>query len=467
MLYKISVFSIILLSLSSCLMYKKADKERMDELKKTSVVAERIEIPDQWIFSQSDSLSNFSFNWIKELNDPLLKELIDEGMKYNADLLIAQEKLNQIEIAMDIAGSNLYPTVNAVANTRNNLVTGSQIQNLALKASWELDIWGKNKAGKMAAVSDYFSAQYQNNRLRQSVAAMIAKAYFLIIAGNAQERKIAQYLKMTDELKVLYGVRNKVGTANSMDLSNINAEIISLQSYQEKIKNANKQSRRTLELLVGKYPEGKIEIQKSFLPLQHPVPETFQLRLLENRPDILASHYQIEKSFYEVQVAKAARLPSVNISSSLGTASSNVQAINSLFSSPLINLGGGMVSPIFNGGRLKKNVEIKNSAQKQVVEEYAKTVLNALNEVESAWANVYSIEKQLSYTKNAIQELEKNVGLIKKQIKAGSSNSIILIQQQRELVKKEMGLIDLDLQDRIERINLYMALGASNFDSEK
>lgn len=453
-----------LFCLSSCLLYKDATKEKMDALKEKSVAAENVKIPDNWILDNSLDSKNVSFNWITELNNPQLSALMQEGMKYNADIVIAQEKLNQIELSMDIAGSNLYPSVNAIANTSNNLTNGSQIQKLGVQANWELDIWGKNKANKMASVSDYYSSQYINERLKQTIATMIAKAYFLNIAGNRQEAKVNQYIGLTKDLEKLYSVRNKVGTANALDLSNIKSELILLDGYLEKIKNANTQSRRTLELLLGKYPEGKLSTSDSFTLTKSEVPNSFPLTLLENRPDILARHYLIEKVFYEVQEAKAARLPSLSIGSTFGGGSTNVQSISSLYSNPLIKIGGSLTTPIFNGGKLKTNVEIKNSQQQQAVEEYSKTVLNALNEMESSWANTLSIEKQLGYNLEAISEMNKNTELTKRQIQIGTNNNFELIQKQRNLLKSEMKVIDLELQERIERINLYLALGAPNFD---
>lgn len=455
--------SVLTVSLSSCIGYKEATKENINELKEKSEIASHIQIPDDWIFDRKANSKSISYDWINDLKTSQLEALINEGMLYNADLIIAREKLNQIELAMEIAGSDLYPSVSAVANTSNNLVSGSQVQRLALKANWEIDLWGKNKSSQMASTSSDFSAKHQNTLLHQSIAGMIAKAYFLNIAGNIQENKIESYIQKTKDLEKLYIIQKKVGTANAIDVSNISAEIISLQGYLEKIKNANMQSRRSLELLTGKYPEGKLATQNFFNTVKSSIPESFPLELLENRSDIQASHFQIEKAFYEVQEAKAARLPSLNISSSLGSAGSNVESINSLFSNPLIKVGGGLVSPLFNGGKLKKNVEVKNSQQKQVVEEYSKAVLNALNEVESSLANLRSIEKQMTYTTNAVNELKNNISLTEKQIKVGTSNSFVLIRKQRDLLKNEMNLINLELQYRIERINLYMALGAENF----
>ncbi|WP_255565794.1 TolC family protein [Elizabethkingia sp. M8] len=110
-------------------------------------------------------------------------------------------------------------------------------------------------------------------------------------------------------------------------------------------------------------------------------------------------------------------------------------------------------------------MEVKNSQQKQTVEEYSKTVLNALSETESALANLRSVEKQIGYSQNAINELKNNITLTHKQIKVGTSNSFVLIRKQRDLLKNEMNLINLELQNRIERINLYMALGAENLIS--
>lgn len=460
---KLVLLGILSISLSSCIGYKEPTRENISQLKEKSEIASHIEIPDEWIFDRKANSRSLSYEWINDLKTPSLEAFINEGMQYNADLIIAKENLNQIELAMEIAGSDLYPSVNAVANTSNNLVSDTQIRRLALKASWEIDLWGKNKSSQMAATSSYFSAKHKNTLLYQSVAGMIAKAYFLNIAGNIQEDKIESYIQKTKDLEKLYIVQKKVGTANTLDISNISAEIISLEGYLEKVKNANAQSRRSLELLTGKYPEGKLATQNFFNPLKNDIPEFFPLQLLENRSDIQASHFQIEKAFYEVQQAKAARLPSLSISSFLGTAGSNVESINSLFSNPLLKVGSGLVSPLFNNGRLKNNVEIKNSQQKQVVEEYSKTVLNAMNEVESSLGNLNSIKKQLTYNHKAVNELENNINLTQQQIKVGMNNSFILIRKQRDLLKNEMNLINLELQCRIERINLYMALGAQNF----
>ncbi|OCA78477.1 RND transporter [Chryseobacterium contaminans] len=454
---------ILAVSLSSCIGYKEPTKENIAELKEKNEIASHITIPDEWIFDRNANSRSLSYDWITDLKTPQLEALINEGMQYNADIIIAKEKLNQIELAMEIAGTNLYPSVSAVANTSNNLVSESQISRLALKASWEIDLWGKNKSAQMASTSDYFSAKHKSTLLHQSIAAMIAKAYYLNIAGNIQENRIEGYIQKTKELEKLYGIQKKVGTANALDLSNISAEIISLEGYLEKIRNANRQSRRSLELLTGKYPEGKLTTQNFFNPVQNNIPSSFPLELLESRSDIQAYHFQIEKAFYEVQQANAARLPSLTISSSLGTAGSNVESINSLFTNPLLRVGGGLVSPIFNGGKLKKNIEIKNSQQKQVVEEYSKAVLNALNEVESSLANLNSLEKQSGFNRKAINELKNNISLTEKQIKVGTNNSFILIRKQRDLLKNEMNLINLELQDKMERINLYMALGAQNF----
>lgn len=462
---KLIVLGVLSLSLSSCIGYKEPTKENMDQLKEKSEIVSHLQIPDDWIFDRKTDADSFSYEWITDLKDQQLEALINEGMQYNADIIIAKEKLNQVELAMEIAGSDLYPSVSAVANTSNNLVSETQLRRLALKASWEIDLWGKNKSSQMASTSNYFSAKHQNILLHQSIAGMIAKAYFLNIAGNIQEDKIESYIQKSKDLEKLYTLQKKVGTANSLDISNITAEIISLEGYLEKVKNANIQSRRSLELLTGKYPEGKLATQNFFNPVNNDIPKSFPFQLLENRSDIQASHFQIEKAFYEVQQAKAARLPSISISSSLGTAGSNVESLNSLFSNPLLKVGSGLVSPLFNNGKLKKNVEIKDSQQKQIVEEYSKTVLNALNEVESSLANLHSIEKQSSYNTKAINELKNNISLTQKQIKVGANNSFVLIRKQRDLLKNEMNLINLDLQYRIERINLYMALGAEHFIS--
>lgn len=461
MLKQTGIVAALLLSMTSCIGYKNVTPEKVESLKNSSEIKTNIEIPDKWIQEKSQDQQGFSYLWMNELLSPELETLIKDGLIHNADIIISRERLNQVELAMDIAGSNLYPSVNALANTSNNLVSGSHIGSLQLKAGWELDLWGKNRAAKMAGVSQFFSAKSQQKMLEQSVAAMIAKSYYLNIAGQYQEQKISAYIEQTQALKSIITVQNKVGTANTLELYNIESELIQLSAYLEKIRNANAQSRRSLEVLCGKYPEGLIKVNSHFLPLTQDIPAEFPLNLLEQRADIMARQFQIESSFYEVQEAKAARLPSVNISTALGTAGTNVAGISNLLSNPLVKVGGSLTTPIFNAGKLKKNVAIKTVQQKQVIEAYARSVLSAFNEVESALANLSAIDKQDVFQQQVIASLEQNIDLTKKQIKVGSSNSFVLLQKQRDLIKREMNSIDLDLQKRIERINLYMALGAN------
>jgi outer membrane protein TolC len=250
-----------------------------------------------------------------------------------------------------------------------------------------------------------------------------------------------------------------VGIANAVDVSNSNIEINQLKSQITRLENALVQSKRSLELLVGRYPEGAIAIKDEFPRLTNPLPETLPFTLLDNRPDILAQHYQLEKAFLEIQEARAARLPSIGISSSFGVAQTNVQEINNLFSNPLVNLGGNLITPLFNGGKLKRNLEIKNIEQRIAIEQYAQTVLNALNEVETSWANLHTYEDQYKYEDEAVKELKTNLSLTEKQIELGTSNTFVLLQKQRQLLKTEVSLINLELNYIIERINLYLALG--------
>jgi len=464
MFNKISIASALLLGLTSCIGYKAANPEKIERLKNNSEIKANMKISDKWIQEKEQDQPDFPYQWMSELLSPELEAMIKEGLAHNVDIIISKEKLKQVELSMDIAGSSLYPSVNALANTGNNLVSGSHIGNLQFKANWELDLWGKNKSAEMVSVSQYYSAVFKKKLLEQSVAAMIAKAYYLNVSGQYQEQKISDYIAKTQDLKKIFTVQNKVGTANTLDLSNIESEIILLNSYLEKVKNANSQSRRSLEMLCGKYPEGLIKVNSDFFPLKEDIPTDFPLNLLEKRSDIMMQLFQIESSFYEVQEAKAARLPSLNISAAFGAAETNVGGISNLFSNPLIKVGGGLTTPIFNGGRLKKNVEIKTSQQQQVIEDYSKSVLLAFSEVESALANLSSIDKQKVFQQQLITALENNIALTKKQIQIGSSNSFVLIKKQRELIKKEMNNIDLDLQQRMERINLYMALGASGLE---
>src|SRR5690606_29065220 len=100
---KLILVSILAGSLSSCIGYKEATKENIDQLKEKSEIASHIQIPDDWIFDRKAGSKSISYDWINDLKTSQLEALVKEGMLYNADLIIAREKLNQIELAMEIA----------------------------------------------------------------------------------------------------------------------------------------------------------------------------------------------------------------------------------------------------------------------------------------------------------------------------------------------------------------------------
>lgn len=459
---QIKILVVLYFFATSCIGYKAPDKQNIDKLKSESKSNKNLKIPEDWMFDRlSDSLANFKYDWIEELQDENVQQLINEGFLYNADIAIAAEKLNQLQLKTGIVNANALPDVNA-GLLAENFTNGSYYARLQLQASYEIDLWGKLKSGREASSRAVYSAEFLNTRLKQTIASLIKKNYYTAIAGNVKLNMLLGYKLKTEELKRITEIRQRVGIANELDLSNINAELIQLDLQIEKVRNFNAQVKRTLELLVGRYPKGVIEVKDQFPALKTKVPQSIPFRLLENRPDILAAEFLIEQSFFQVIEAKAARLPAIRLIASTGGANSNIDFINSTFSNPFATIGSGLITPLFNGGALKKNLEIKNSQQKQSVEEYSKVVLTSLSEVESAWQNISSAESQYNYSVLVIDELNKNILLTNRQIEIGTSNTYDLLQKQRNLIQNEVTAVDVGLIQIIERINLYMAIGAKN-----
>jgi multidrug efflux system outer membrane protein len=455
------IFFIVVLN--SCIGYKEPNKELTDNLKKDAISVQNLTIPDQWIVNKTDSInSSINLDWIKEIKDGAVNTLIAESFKYNSDLNISKYKLEQVRLYMGIAASNLVPTVDARLGTFV-VKSGDRFNKAVIDANWEIDLWGKLKSQSEASKRDYFSAQFRNERLKQTIEALIIQNYYLAISGNVNIKKYDEFIAKTNELRKIVVVKRDLGYANDTDVSTIDAELNQLEVQYEKIKNATLNAKRSLQLLMGRYPNGEIEVKSEFPVLGSKVPTTLPLQLLENRPDILASHYQIEKAFFEIQEAKATRLPAINIGASLGMGFTSIEAFKELYTNPLINVAGGLFTPIFNAGKLKRNLEIKNAQQQELVEVYSKQVLYALNEVETVWGNLNSIDNQTQFTMGAINELNKNIKLNQKQIDIGTSNYYVLIQKQREVIDNEIWLTTMQLQNILERINLYMALGVAKF----
>jgi len=180
--------------------------------------------------------------------------------------------------------------------------------------------------------------------------------------------------------------------------------------------------------------------------------------LLERRPDIVAAERRFEAAFARVGEARAARLPRISLSAALSSLTSSTFVLQNSGDVSL-GLGATLFFPIFNGGQLEAQVELRTAEQKQAAAAYAQTALKAFNEVESALANEVSLLSREDVLRQGLTESTRALELEQVRYKVGSRDLRSVTQQQLEAYSASVSLLRVQTEQRVQRVQLHLALG--------
>jgi NodT family efflux transporter outer membrane factor (OMF) lipoprotein len=308
-----------------------------------------------------------------------------------------------------------------------------------------------------ASQSDYKYA-------RQSLVATLAKSWFLATEATLQRDIATQAVASASALLQLARTRAEIGVGSELDVASASA---SLQTYRDslvQIALAREQSLRALELLLGRFPAAQISPTRQFTALSAHVPAGLPSELLERRPDVIAAEKRVGAAFNLTQQARAARLPQLSLGVSGSAISSDVFVLNDQRNNPVWGIGGNILAPIFTGGALQGKVEIATAEQRQAVAAYAGTALKAFDDVESALTSESALQTSETVLALAVEDAGRALGFAQKRYEVGSVDFRYVQQQQLAYYVARMNLLHVQAERRVQRVNLYLALGG-DFES--
>ncbi|MBS1138448.1 MAG: hypothetical protein H6R11_2402 [Proteobacteria bacterium] len=245
--------------------------------------------------------------WVASFGDPQLPKLIDEALQYNADLAVAAARVEQAGATVRVAGGQIYPAVNLAARSSKDGGGGSDpLTGWFVNASWELDVWGRVRYGVRAAEDQYASAQADTEYARQSLAALVTKAWLLAIEARQQGKLAAESVAAGERLVTMAEQRLRIGVGSESEVVQARASLETLRDSKAQIELAYAQALRALEVLLGRYPAAEIEVAAEFPAMPGPVPAGLPSELLERRPDVVAAERRVAAAFDLVGEAKAA-----------------------------------------------------------------------------------------------------------------------------------------------------------------
>jgi multidrug efflux system outer membrane protein len=398
-------------------------------------------------------------DWLDSFGDPRLRELVDEAIAYNANLRVAAARVEQAAAYVRVAGGQLYPAASFLARPGGKLGgDGSGLKGWVLTASWEVDLWGRVRYGARSAEDQYASAQADAEYARQSIAALVVKAWFGAIEAQMQYALAVQMTGYADDLHELAQHRLRIGNGSQIDVSTAAASTQTYRDAARQLKLVRDQSVRALELLLGRYPAAELAVPIEFGPLPAVLPTGVPAELLERRPDVLAAERRISAAFDLKEQAEAARLPRVTLSAGLLSVSSELFLLADR-DNPSWSVGAGILMPLFQGGALKAQADFKSAEQDQALASYGQVALQAFGEVENALSAEAGLRERETLLTDAVSENEHLFALQKVRYKVGSGDLRAIAQQQIVYASSRSALLRVQSEQRMQLANLYLALG--------
>src|SRR5712692_5749260 len=449
----------------------------------------QVTVPNQWTVAPARGTSTKppeTDAWWSSFRDTELDSLIARAVDRNLDLKLALERVQEARAASGIARSGYLPSVGANVsatrlrggfnqgvvravptsndtNARPSLISPFETNVFQgnLSASWELDVFGEIRRGVQAATADIAAAEENRRDVLVILLGDVGRVYAQL-RGFQRRLEIAnKNIKTQQETLDLTTARAKAGLATELDVSRAAAQLESTKAVVPTLLSGIDVSIHRLSVLLGEEPGAlRSELEKTN-PIPSAGPEVdvgLPSDLLKRRPDIRRSEAQLAAATARIGEAKADLFPRFVL---IGTAGRQAAQLHDLTlgAGNFLSVGPGISLPLFTGGRIRSNIAVQNSRQREAVIGYQSTVLNALEEVENALVSYSQEQERRDRLNDAVAHSQLAVDLATEQYKAGLVDFLSVLDAQRDLYANEDQLVQSQTSVTTNLVGLYRALG--------
>jgi multidrug efflux system outer membrane protein len=430
-------------------------------------------VPDKWISGELKAEGDIS-QWWTRFDDSKLNSIIPIVLRENYDLKAGGARLEAAAALARLAGADLFPqanlSLNAIRQKRNFLGfpfpgSDSSVPNIttnlfgvSLDVSWEVDLWGRIRASKSAATEDFQASLADLIGFQLSLAGQTAKAWFAAIESEHQvllaEATVENYGTTNEQVFTRYkrGLRPSLDVRFSeSNLATAKAVLLQRQDQLQRIK-------RQLEILMGRYPAARISVSEKLPEITDSIPAGLPADIISRRPDLIAAEKRLAAANLRVAESRRALYPRISLTGSAGTSSDEFRnLLNGDYS--VWNLIGNLFQPIFQGGRLRAGINRAKAREREILAQYAQTVLNAYAEVETALAAEKLLKELVKALQIAAEQAMAARKLAEDRYSRGLTNLIEVLEAQRRAFDSQSQLLSVRRQRLENRIDLFLALG--------
>ena len=442
-----------------------------------------IELPESWpahITLEQQARDDWH-RWWQRFEDPALNRLVERASEDNLELAIQLARIREARAQLGFADAERFPTVGyqAEANRKRTpgaalpidvqsvqeLLTSTNNQySLAASLEYEIDLWGRLANQRAAAMAALQESLFARDAAELGVIGDVVTTYVSLKSAEAQQALMEETLAAYQETYRLQALRFEHGDISELELRQAEAEWRNLQAELPSLKQQVETLRGALGTLVGMSPDElltTLDTGTSRLDdLAQPVgiPAVMPSAMLQRRPDIRSAEAALIAATAQIGVAEANRLPSLNLSSFLGTAAAST---SDLFSdvARTWGVGASVMGPLFDFGRSQSGVESAEALAEQAEAQYRLTVLTAFNEVRDALYSYDFSERRLAAIDEQLEAVARTRELAVLMYDQGQVSQLERLDAERNLLSARLAQAGARREQLAATATLFKALG--------
>ena len=417
--------------------------------------------------------------WWATFRDPLLDELLSAAVAANHDVRIALARVELARAGVSNATADLLPSVSAIGATSRSTTTYDavvrrqlpdiQAERAGAQVSWEIDLFGRARAGRRAAQADALAAEDAHRGAVLMALADTAEQYFTLRGAQDQRRIVTELIGTERETLRLTELRHARGTASEFDIDRARAELAETESSLPRLDSRVTVTLHRLAVLTGRAPGAWDEklvdgSGRPIVPVALPAGQPPDLLL--RRPDVLAAEAGLASAGYRLDAARAVQFPQLFVSALFGSQWTDVNALD-IGRARFANVASALALPLFAGGRIHAGIAAARAEQREALARYEQAVLRALVDVESALTSFHNDSRRAALIEQSVDARLSALRKAQSLYRAGEIDLLQLLDVERGLLASRLEASDNTTLRLIDAVQTYRALGGGWEQFEK
>jgi multidrug efflux system outer membrane protein len=435
-----------------------------------------VTVPKAYLYEPAQAAATANVDWWTQFNDPVLDQLIGEGLANNKSIKIAAANVEQAAGVVTSTRSPLFPQLsyqaaagrykfsqNSTTALPSNLSNPTNYYQVLAGASWELDLWGRIRRLTESAQANLLATEEARRGVILSLTASVASDYLSLRGLDEQLATAERTLGVYSESLRLMELKHQYGRVSDMNVDQARARYETAAAEIPQIKTNIAVLENALSILLGKNP-GTIPRGRTIFELALPaIPAGVPSQLLERRPDLLQSEQQLIAANAQIGAAKAQYFPTISLTGASGYSSTD---LSNLFKGPahVWSYAGGFAGPIFTGGAIYGQVKQAEAAQKAALIGYQAAIQSAFADVDNALVSQQELSEQLAAQERLVTALRGYAQLSQHLFDGGREPYSTVLQAEEDLFPAELNWAAARASLCIAFVNIYKAMGGGWVD---